>query len=172
MQIAISLLISAMHLLNLVQANPTLPQSFKDNATNIANTAIVYAQNEINKSTNAVTKPLVSGFVVVPETKINQLALTDETHGVIVSNIKNPDIKFVDYNVEVTLSLDNTFINSEGYYRYNFTLSDSLLNLSGTREGQSSDGPKFAYFKAVVNGITSREELQRELSPSVNIRFK
>lgn len=48
MQIAISLLISAMHLLQVVQGNPQLPQSFRDSAINIANSAIIYAQEQIN----------------------------------------------------------------------------------------------------------------------------
>lgn len=45
-----------MQLLTLIQVNPTLPQSFRDNAISIANQAIVYAQNEITKS-QQITQP-------------------------------------------------------------------------------------------------------------------
>lgn len=46
---AFTLLITAMQLLTLVASTPNLPQSFVDNAKQVANTAIVFAQEEINK---------------------------------------------------------------------------------------------------------------------------
>lgn len=63
MTTAITLLISAMQLLTLVQSSPTLPQSFRDNAISIANQAIVYAQTEIAK-TQQVTQQAEQAFPV------------------------------------------------------------------------------------------------------------
>lgn len=63
----LTLLIMAMQLLTAVQANPNLPQSFRDTAISIANTAISVAQNALAAQTQNTT--LVAGIVpdiVVP----------------------------------------------------------------------------------------------------------
>jgi len=59
MQIALTLLISAMQLLGLVQTNPQLPQSFKENAIVVANQAITFAQIEIAKNQSSTIQPVV-----------------------------------------------------------------------------------------------------------------
>lgn len=61
MQIVITLLVSALHLLQLVQGSPNLPQPIRDNAITIANSAIVYAQQQINLSQTTMpqTQPQV-----------------------------------------------------------------------------------------------------------------
>lgn len=65
MSIALGLLISAMQLLTLVQANPNLPQSFRDEVEVIAKHAIVVAKEEIAKA--QVPQPQVQTQVVVQE---------------------------------------------------------------------------------------------------------
>lgn len=74
MQLALTLLISAQTLLAMVMGNPALPQEFKDNAIQIANNAIVVAQEELQKPIEVVVQQTTPVVVPVQSTPVVQTA--------------------------------------------------------------------------------------------------
>jgi hypothetical protein len=84
--IALTLLVSAMQLLTLVANNPNIDAEFKANAINIANQAIVVAQEEITKA-NTPAEPLPTNIgnmtpeptVSISEPTINKEIITELT---------------------------------------------------------------------------------------------
>lgn len=78
MQSIISLLTTALLLLQLVAANPNLPQSFKDTANSIA-------QSAVTQATEALKDPgaPVNTNLVIPQTAVNN-PVTPSTGGVVL----------------------------------------------------------------------------------------
>lgn len=89
------LLAAAVFLLQLVQANPSLPQSFKDSAFSIANSAIEQATKELS---NSIKTADVSGQVSV------QTTTQDQAVGTPAPSVCVEDPK-------LTLSVDKSEIN-------------------------------------------------------------
>lgn len=90
MQIALTLLISAQTLLAMVLGNPALPQEFKDNAINIANNAIVVAQDELKKPVEQpvqiVTQPITQ------PTQTTTQSLPIQSFGSIITQMDKSEI--------------------------------------------------------------------------------
>lgn len=120
MQIAITLLMSAMQLLALVNGNPSLPQSFRDNAVIIANKAIAVAQDEIANANKTAEQPVILP-VVQP---VAPLPFNQPTYG---------SIQPMEDKSEIVVTLVSTSkpdaINSMPFGEYGYNVA--VLNSEG-----------------------------------------
>lgn len=120
MTIAINLLISAMTLLTMIQQNPNLPQSFRDSAVNIANQAIVVAQNEIANQNKTVTNPVIIDTVAPVQT------IQQPTFSGIMTPMETPIDKS-----GITAELMKIYKDSETPYFGQYIFKVSVLNEKG-----------------------------------------
>lgn len=143
---------SAMQLLALVNGNPSLPQSFRDNAVIIANKAIAVAQDEIANVNKTAEQPVILPVVqpvaplpvnqptygsiqpmpeVIKSIDLSVKEWTDDAHkGVFNVRVKYKEDNKPKNDVPITLSIDS------GY----FTNFSSNALVSGNSDNGKSVG--------------------------------